>query len=171
MIREVRHFAELIDVVDLMESAFQRSKWAGLPGAGIDREVARKRLINARGRHDVRVNGHTVIGATFFMVAEHKDKLTGFMVGEVDRVYGIGTLRQVSDTYLYARSAEDGADPMDWMRLVKAYLDWALQVPKLGQIVLSQTDFIEGEHQAGVRRYFEHLGFSQIGTIYERKAA
>jgi len=165
VIRDLRNFAEIIEVIDLMEAAFRRSKWAAIPGAGINREEARRRLVNARDRH-----GINKIGGTFFMVAENKGQLQGFMVGEVDRVYGVGTLPQVMDIYLYARSAADGADPMDWMRLVKAYLDWAVTIPKVAQILLSQTDFIEGEHQDQIRRLYAHMGFRQSGTLYERGA-
>lgn len=166
MIRPLNSYGEIVGVIDLMEEAFSRSKWALTPGAAVDRIEARRRLTNANQRM-----GKMSEGGTFFEIAENRGHLTGFMVGQIDRVYGVGNLLQASDIYLYSQGAESGADPMDWMRMVKAYIDWAKSVKGIAQIVLQQYEFIAGEPIEHIRRYYGHLDFKEVGSIHEWRAA
>jgi hypothetical protein len=163
MIRPLASFSEISDVIDVMEAAHRASKWALVPGAAVDRKEAQAVLTRANQRMGLMKEGGTLLN-----VAEHQGKIHGFMLGSIGRLYICGTLLCAYDEMLYVLP---GGDPMDGIRLVKAYLDWAQQVKGVANIILQQTDFIAGEHEDGVRRFYAHLGFKQTGTIFEKARA
>jgi hypothetical protein len=157
MIRRPK-FAELSSLADIMGAAHARSKWAA--AGAMDRKEAIRLLTGGNQRHGLKAPG-----GTFLMMADHDGAARGFLLGSIDRVYHVGTKLQTSDDFFIC---EPGGDPMDPLRLITAYIDWAEHVPDVVQIQLSHTDFIAGEHIKGLDRVYRHLGFRECGTLYEK---
>lgn len=158
MIRPLANFAEIVPIIDLMERAHARSKHA-LAGS-VDRQEARRVLTQCNQRC-----GSMKEGGTLLNVATVGDRIAGFMLSSLGRVYIVGNRLVAYDEMLYI---EPDADSMDCWRLIKAHCAWGDANPLVSKIMLQMTDFIEGEHLDTLRRLYAHLGFKEEGAMFAR---
>lgn len=156
MIRRAR-MADVHRLVELLEYAHARSIYAGR--IGVDVAYARKYLAGAVMR-----NGNVYQGGSLVMVAEDSDgAVQAFVLGLLDRVYGVCDALQAYDHFLIAtRTAPKGA----MLALFNAYVDWAAANPRVFEIGASHTDALPGsERMIGV---FKRAGFRRCGSIFKR---
>lgn len=152
-------FSDIPRIVDLLVEMHGASKYAGK--VDVDRRAAHALLQQCVTR-----NGGLHEGGALVNVVEHKGTVEGFMVGMLDRVYHIGAKLSAKDVYLYVTPA---ASKLDARRLIKAYVRWAVENPKVFEINLSWTDTMEDAEKIG--DLYNALGFRKCGEIFERLAA
>lgn len=152
--------SDLSKVYDMMLEMHARSKYA--QDADVDQQTARALLMQALQRHGGKNNG-----STYFVVDESDGNLNGFMIGTLQRLYLIGNRLEAMDLYLYARA---DAPPRSAHALLKSYVDWASDCPKVASIKLSWTDAlgVDGERLGAL---YERKGFKPHGGIYEKVMA
>lgn len=156
MIRDAR-MIDILRLVELLEYAQARSVYAGR--VAVDVPYAKKYLGGAIMR-----NGNIHHGGTCVKVVEDADgEVQGFILGALDRVYGIGDKLAAFDNYLVVT---DEAPPLSAKRLFDSYVAWASACPSVVEIGASHTQALpESERLASV---FERAGFRPYGTIYQR---
>lgn len=156
MIRAAR-MMDVFRLVELLEYAQARSTYAG--DVAVDPLYARKFIGRLIMKH-----GSLNDGGSFCMVAEDSDgTVQAFMAGALDRVHQVGDLLQANDVFLVATHfAPKGAT----LTLVDAYVDWAVNNPKVYQIFGSRIDALPGSDRLdGV---FKRRGFANCGAIFRR---
>jgi hypothetical protein len=102
------------------------------------------------------------VGATCCFVAEHDDRVTGFIAGSLARIYNIGTKLAASDAFFINEGR-----PRDAFALLDSYVAWARANPKVLLIGGSWTDAIEGAYRVGC--LFERKGFARVGEQWEMR--
>lgn len=155
MIRPAKFF-DTVRIVDLMHEMHERSCYAQLDV--IDDRYAHKLVSNCIQRH-----GGSHDGAALVMVAVHDQKVEGFLIGILDRLYHLGTKLSANDLFLYTSKK---CHPTDFVRLLETYISWAENNPKVGEIKLSWTDAVPGAERMG--KMYEMKGFDYCGGIYSR---
>lgn len=155
MIRPAK-FADIVRIVELMHEMHARSRYHDTDK--VNDKTAHQLIAQCVHRH-----GHTHAGGAMVMVAVHDNVVEGFMVGMLDNLYHIGHKLMAQDVFLYT---SDKADPLDFMRLLKAYVKWASGNPKVVEIKLSWTDAVDGAEKLDA--IYEGLGFRRCGHIFER---
>lgn len=156
MIRPAK-FIDTMRIVELMHEMHARSRYRDIDK--VNDKVAHRLMAQCVQRH-----GHVHAGGTQVMVAVRDMKVEGFMVGMLDNLYNIGHKLMAQDLFLYC---SDKADPLDFMRLLRHYVKWAGQNPKVVEIKLSWTDAVEGAEKLDA--IYGSLGFRKCGGIYERE--
>lgn len=99
---------------------------------------------------------------SYCAIAELNGRVTGFMVGMLDRVYHIGDKLTANDVYLWVRPRES---PIHTMYLIRGYLAWARAIRQVAEIKLSWTDTLPGAERLG--RLYRKVGAVKAGEIYE----
>lgn len=156
MIRPARHM-DAFAMVDVLVERQKDSRYAGL--VDVDQPYTRKLISSAVQRH-----GGTNDGATFVMVAEDGDgQVEAFVMGALDRVYGIGTMLSAQDVFLIGRKT---CSPRVLTRLFRAYVDWAAGNPRVFEIGASHNDAIPGSE--GFDTIYRQHGFAPCATTYRR---
>jgi hypothetical protein len=115
-------------------------------------------------RDAVMRNGRLNEGGTLLNVVERGGKIEGFMLGILQRVYGIGNRLEAQDFWLYCTPQ---APARASARLIDAYLTWALDNPKVADVVLSWTD-TAGVDGAKIGKLYKSRGLSRRGEIWKR---
>lgn len=105
-----------------------------------------------------------IAGGTHFSVTVRKDRVEGFMIGILDRVYHIGTKLVAQDMFLHV--SKNGFKT-DVSRLIDDYIEWASGNPNVIDINLSWTDALPGAER--ISNLYRRKGFVRVGGIYERK--
>jgi hypothetical protein len=151
-------FGDISAMLGLLHHQHSRSIYAD---AGvIDDNYTRKLLAQLVQRH-----AGTTNGASCVYIAEDADgHPAALIVGILDRVYSIGSKFVANDLFLVAGPT---APATALLKLIAAYIKWAVANPKVHEIRLSYTDSLpEGERMGPI---YERLGFKQCGSIYRRE--
>lgn len=132
-------------------------------------KFAGRTAISDRALHDLLLmalgnRNRPIAGGTHFSVATKKDRVEGFMIGMLDRVYHIGTKLVAQDMFLHV--TKDGFKT-DVSRLIDDYLSWANSNPNVIEINLSWTDALPGAER--VSNLYQRKGFVCVGGIYQRQ--
>lgn len=151
-------FGDMPGIFDLFEEMLSVSRYADR----MDTDVQTLRSLIMDG---VRRNGGKNNGSTLFMVHEVDGKIRGFMLGILERVYHFGTKLRASDVFLFCA---EGAHFRAFDKLEDAYIEWALDNPKVIEVMLSWTDAI-GENGHKVARSYRRKGFRKCGEIWVRE--
>jgi GNAT superfamily N-acetyltransferase len=156
MLRPAR-FADAMRITDLLVEAQASSRFAGI----VDVDVAYTRKLIAAS---IQRDGGSHDGGTHCRVFEGPGaKVEAFMIGVLDRVYGIGTHLVANDQFLVASPR---APRNAMLALVRSYLAWADRNPKVIETWLSWTDVMPtGERMGG---YYEKMGFQRCGAMFRR---
>lgn len=154
MIRAAK-FVDIPRIVELLEEMCAGSKYQGR--AEVSPKAARALMQQCIQRH-----GGAHEGASFVAVAIRDQKVEGFVVGILDRVYHVTDKLAANDVFLYC---SDKAASGDFLSLLKAYRDWAVANPKVIEVRTSWTNAMAtGERMGPV---YDRMGFSKVGEIYE----
>ena len=151
-------FADIPRIVELMGEMHEASKYAELDT--VDEQAAHRLIAQCVQRH-----GHKHDGGSFVTVIEKDGQIEGFVVGILDRVYHIGKHLSANDVFLFCSSK---AAPASGLALFKAYLNWAMAIPKVRVIKASWTDAVPGAER--MAQVYEKKGFTRTGEIFERVA-
>ncbi len=124
--------------------------------------------ISERALHDLLLmalgnRNRPIAGGTHFSVSTKKDRVEGFMIGLLDRVYHIGTKLVAQDMFLHVTKH---GFKTDVSRLIDDYLNWADSNPNVIDINLSWTDALPGAER--ISNLYRRKGFMRIGGIYQR---
>ena len=155
MIRPAKFF-DTTRIVELMHEMHEASRYKDMDE--VSDKVAHRLVAQCIQRH-----GHMHAGGALVMVAVKDQKVEGFIVGMLDNLYHIGKHLMATDVFLFCSKK---ADQRDFLRLLRAYVDWAAGNPKVKEIKLSYTDAIEGAEK--LVPVYEAMGFRRCGQIYER---
>ena len=151
--------SDIVRIRELFTEMHAASKYAG--HVAIDQVALQKALMAFMMR-----NGHTNEGGCLVTVAERDGVVEGFMVGLLDRIYHIGDKFVANDVYLYA---SERCDPVNVSQMVDAYITWAIDNPRVYEVVLSWSDAIPGAER--MAKLFRRKKFRLCGEIWERAAA
>lgn len=154
MIRPAK-FADILRIVELLDEMCLHSKYNGV--ASVSHKAAHRLLQQCIQRH-----GFTNDGGSFVMVAVRDQRVEGFMVGILDRVYHVTDMLAANDVFLYCTKK---AHPTSGVRLFDAYVSWAKNNPKVVSIKASWTDAMAGSER--IERMYEGKGFKRSGGIFE----
>lgn len=162
MIRDAKA-VDIISIIALLHTAFAKSHYSASNLCQIDVAETKRLLLNALSRHGGR-NG----GSCFLQVAEHDGKITGMILGTLQRVYGIGNRLLATDMFWI--SLDEGG-PMDGVILMRNMISWAWSSPAVVEIRCGATAAIsdDPERAGGL---LKTLGMTQYANLYrmERKA-
>ncbi len=92
----------------------------------------------------------------FAMVAMHKGKITGFMLGAAVPLW-FSKKRSATDFITYAETPGDG------YRMLKTFVRWAWSIENVVEITLAQSSGIDVERSA---KLYERLGLKRVGSLY-----
>lgn len=155
MIRAAKFF-DAVRIVELMHELHAKSRYKTLDA--VDDKAAHRLVTHAIHRH-----GHLHDGGALVMVSVRDQRVEGFIIGMLDRTYHIGKKLMAQDVFLYLSKKADAADAV---RLVKAYIDWATNNPKVIEVKLSWTDALPDAER--IEQLYERLGFRRCGAIWSR---
>jgi hypothetical protein len=152
MIR-VAKFADTPAIEGLLSRAHARSKYFGRTG------------INLKALNDMvmgLIAGQNQKGpqATYMVVAEQDEEVSGFMAGALSRAYNFLDGLVATDVFLINEGG-----PIDAIRMVDGYLNWARGNPKVIEIGLSWSDALIGGEAAA--KLYKRLGAKLVGEQYE----
>lgn len=156
-VRPARFF-DVIAMVALLEEHYPQTRYAGLVEMDVD--FARKVLAQFVQRH-----GGVHAGGTCCFVAERAGEIVGFLAGQLDRVYGVGTLLSAHDAYLVAAKDRHSVS----LPLIRAYRDWAFSSPKIFEIYLTCSDVLPDGHR--IEALYQKLGFKRSGAAWRVTAS
>lgn len=152
MLRAARH-VDVPQMVDLLKEKHLQSRYAELDE--VDVPYTRKLLSACVQRH-----GGVHDGATCVFVIERAGEVVAFIVGQLDRVYGIGKKLSAHDSYLVAKDQMNACAT----RLINAYVEWAISSSKVIEIFLTQSDVLPTG--ARITRLYKRLGFTPSGEAF-----
>ncbi|MCA1971907.1 MAG: hypothetical protein LDL44_03645 [Caenispirillum sp.] len=141
-----------------MEQRYRASLYAQL--GEMDIQETKRLLLNLIRRH-----GGTGDGATLVMVAERAEEpgtIAGFIVGLLERVYGVGVPLTATDLWFCCRP---GADLAEVRGLLGAVLLWARGNPRVVEIKFGVVDTFGTDLEAADALY-RRLGLERCGAIY-----
>lgn len=156
MIRPAKFF-DTVRIVDLMHEMHENSRYRDVDE--IDDRYTHKLVSQCIQRH-----GFTNDGGALVMVAVRDQRVEGFMIGILDRVYHIGKKLAANDLFLYCSPK---AHPTDFRKLFDAYVSWAMNNPKVAEIKASWTDAVPGAER--IEGVYEARGFRYCGGIWTRE--
>lgn len=161
MIRDAKA-ADIISIIALLQIAFSKSHYSASGICQIDVAETKRLLLNAIMRHGGR-NG----GSCFLQVAENDGRITGMILGTLQRVYGIGNRLLATDMFWI--SLDDGG-PLDGVILMRNMISWAWASPAVVEIRCGATAAIsdDPERAGGL---LKTLGMTEYANLYrmERK--
>jgi hypothetical protein len=146
-------FADIPRLCELIAEAHARSVYADR--AALDESAFKKLCINS-----ARIHGQ---GGCLF-VAERDGLAEGFIIGVVDRIYGILKAHYATDVLFIAA---ERADPRDAGRLLDAFLGWADSVPSVIEVRLGVSDAI-GPWERTAKLY-RRKGLRQDGAQFVKE--
>lgn len=146
-------FIDVMAMVGLLEEHYPQTRYAG--EVELDTEFARKLLAQIVHRH-----GGEHAGGTCCFVAERGGEVVGFIAGQLDRVYGVGTLLSAHDVFLVAAKDRHSVS----LPLIKAYRDWAFASPKIFEVYLTHSDILPGGERLSA--IYQRLGFCKSGEAW-----
>jgi GNAT superfamily N-acetyltransferase len=142
-------------IVDLLAETHARSRYADLP---FDR-----RFTYGLVQQAIQRNMGTNDGGCLVVVDVVDQKVEGFIIGTLSRVYLILDALSAKDLFLIA---SDKAGPLAARKLMGAYAEWASRNPKVYEIELTHTDVTP--ESARIGEIYERMGFEPFGHAYRR---
>lgn len=152
MIRPAK-FADILQLADLAVEMHQRSVYADR--ATLEVERFKKLCIPAIQNHGK--------GSCLF-IAENGGRVGGFIVGVIDRLYGISREFYATDLFFYVSPT---ADARAASGLADAFLRWAKAAPGVIEVRPGISGAVEGWERAG--KLWEHKGLRLDGAMYVRR--
>lgn len=146
-------FVDVLAMVGLLEEHYPSTRYAGV--VDLDADYARKLLAQIVQRH-----GGQHAGATCCFVYERAGAVVGFLAGQLDRVYGVGTKLSAHDIFLVAAKDSHAVS----LPLIKAYRDWAFASPKIFEVYLTHSDVLPGGERLSA--IYQRLGFCKSGEAW-----
>lgn len=143
----------LVGIVTLRQ---RQTRFAGV--CDVDELHARKLFAVAAQRH-----GGTNEGATWLQVAESARGIEAFILGTLARVYLVGRKLVAQDVFLLGC---DDSDPRTILPLVRSYIGWAQDNPRVVEINLSWSDALPGAERFAA--LYEREGFVRCGGTFRR---
>lgn len=153
-IREAK-FTDIPNIARMLVDARDRSRYNGTK-VKVDVQHTKDMLMGCIQRH-----GGTGEGATWVLVSEKDDVITGIMVGMACRIQEIMVQLYVTDILFYM--APD-APAMDAYKMIKGVVDWGNKLTKVFEFTFGATDVVSPYERTTV--LFERLGFTRRGAIY-----
>lgn len=150
-------FVDVPVIAGLLQEGYRASIYADR--AAFNEGVAKRLIVNAIQRH-----GNKTVGGSQVLVAENDGVVVGFIIGVLDRVYGVLDALMATDLWFYCSPA---APPRAAPHLLKATIEWAEQIPKVIEIRFGITNAV-GDWERTARMY-ERLGLERAGAFYERQ--
>jgi len=146
-------FSDILSLCKLAEEMHSRSVYA--ERCTLDRERFKKVCINS-----IRTHGK----ASCLYVFEDKGRVTGFIIGVLDRVYGIAKEFYATDLFFFVSEEASGrAAPA----LLDAFTKWGERQPKVVEVFVGVSGAI-GDWQRTVKMY-ERKGFRLDGAMLTRE--
>jgi hypothetical protein len=155
MIRDAM-FSDIPRIVAIMREAYARSEYARRGLCGFDEKEAKRILVNAIQRH-----GRGRNSASFVQVAVENERVEGFIVGFLSRVYSVGDRLMASDLFWFATPLVSPRDPI---RLMRNMIAWAKGVEGVIEIRCGTTAILQDPDKAG--RILQRLGMARYGSIH-----
>lgn len=152
MIRPAK-FGDIPSIFDMIVEGHSRSKYAGRDA--VDAKECKSLLMGAIQRHGLKREGGTCVLVT--------ERVDGFIMGILDRVYHVGTKLTAQDMFFYARAT---SFPQDRVGLLDAYIRWADSVPNVIEIRNGITDILGDVEK--VELIYQRMGFRRCGVMVER---
>lgn len=149
MIRPAK-FVDILRLAEVMRDAHGRSAY--VERAELDVAAFKKLCVES-----LRAHGK---GACLF-VAERDGVVEGFLIGVVDRIYGILKAHYATDVLFIASPRVDPRDPA---RLLDAFLEWAASVQTVIEVRLGVSDAI-GPWERTAKLY-ERKGLRRNGAMF-----
>lgn len=147
-------FADILRLAELAVEMHQRSVYADR--ATMDIERFKKLCISAIQNHGK--------GACLFVAGTDGAPLEGFILGVVDRLYGIAKEFYATDLFFYVSPA---ADARSASRLADSFLGWAEGAPGVIEVRPGVSGAMEDWSRAG--RLWERKGLRLDGAMYVRR--
>lgn len=157
MIRDAT-FGDMPRIRDLFYQMHEVSVYA--EEIGIDEPALRSLIMDC-----VRGNGGKHAGGTIFLVSEEDGVIQGFMIGMLDRIYHYGNRLRATDFFLYCTPE---AQTRASSKMIDRFIAWAVENPKVFEIILSWTDAISEDAQK-IERLYLRKGFRNCGGIWMRR--
>lgn len=162
MIRDAKA-VDIISIIALLHVAFEKSHYSASGLCQIDVVETKRLLLNAIARH-----GGSNGGSCFLQVAENDGRITGMILGNLQRVYAIGNRLLATDVFWI--SLDDGG-PLDGVLLMRNMISWAWSSPAVVEIRCGATAAIGGDpSRAG--GILKTLGMTEYAHMFrmERKS-
>lgn len=148
-------------IVDLMEQAFARSRYARQMGAGVDRKYALQLLHAMLMR-----NGFKSAEGTWCNVWVEDDKVLGYHFAIEQRIAQVGSLYEATNVHFYV--GQD-ASPFGAIALLKSFFEWAARRDRVLEIRCDAGDLMGDEEQAAIERAYKSLGFTVAAVTLRRQ--
>ncbi len=148
---------DIPQIVALLKEGHERCRFAS--EAQIDETYAKQllhRMVMLHGGKGESGVGH--------FVAEQDGKIIGHIVGHKNRIGEIGDKFYTSDSLFYV--AKD-ASPFVHVGLLKAFLKWSAEDPRVIRVIPGVSDMIQPYEIAA--KIYETMGFTRMGAILERR--
>jgi hypothetical protein len=155
MIRPAKFF-DIVRIIELLDEMHDVSIYRDR--TEIDYKAAHRLMAQAIQRH-----GFTNDGGACVIVSVRDQKVEGFFVGMLDRVYHIGTKLRANDLFFYCSPR---CHPSDATNMFRTYVEWASNNPKVIEIMASWTDTLYGAER--VEALYSATGFRPCGGIWSR---
>lgn len=151
MIRTARHTDQKA-IEGLIRRQHAASKYAGRVGIS-DKALEMTVLALIAGQ------GQFSVGATIVTVAERDGIVTGFIAGQLQRIYSIGDRLEANDHFFVNEGSAT-----DTFALVDSYLSWATGNRKVLEVRMSWTDAIPGAER--VTALLARKGLHKSGEVW-----
>lgn len=152
MIRAALQSDDLKAIEGLIRRQHARSEYAGRVGI-CDKALEMQVLTLIAGQ------GQRSVGASLVNVAVRDGVVTGFIAGQLHRVYNIGNKLEANDHYLVNEGSA-----ADTFALVESYIEWAKGNRKVLEIRMSWTDAIPGAER--IARLLARKGLRKSGEVW-----
>lgn len=152
MIRAALHEDDLKAIEGLIRRQHAKSKYAGR--VGICDKALEMQVLNL-----IAGQGQRSVGASIVTVAVRDGVVTGFIAGQLQRIYNIGDRLEANDHYLVNEGSA-----ADTFALVDSYIEWAQGNRKVLEIRMSWTDAIPGAER--IVGLLERKGLRKSGEVW-----
>lgn len=156
MIR-VAKFGDIPRIVKIMQDVLAGSAYA--TKCEIDVKEAKRLVFASIQRH-----GAITEGGTFVAVAVKDDVVEGYIIGVLQRFYGVTDALEATD---YQWLCTKNVNPRDPIKLVKAMHKWAASVPKCIAVFQATIDTVV-DHEK-VSRALEAIGMTRCGNVLRKE--
>lgn len=153
MIRAAK-FGDIPRLTALFEEGHKRSKYA--QRATLDVKETKSLLMQSIQRHG---GGHP--GSTFVVVSERGERVDGFFIGVLQRVYHVAVELEATDLHFFMPVGST-----DTRKIISAFEEWAQANERVIAITLGVTDVIGDPDRTGV--IYERRGYKKVGAIWQR---
>lgn len=157
MITRRAQFADIPRLVELMQEAHGRSKYA--ERCRVDVDEVKQLFIGALQRDSVRGPGGSCV-----YVVQADGVVEGVILGMTERIYHFGDKLMATDVLFYV---SERAGPRSALNLLAAFEGWASENPRIIEITLGISDVIDDPER--LAKVYERRGYAYSGLMYERR--